>query len=148
MKAVNYKEFGPLQIDPKAFACRSIGYDCSWKHIAKTEELLLDAAALHLRDTHDVQALGVETIGKIKNSFMNPSPAVSFESEIPVMKEFRCQDIGMQCGWRYLAQTEELIVDGAAVHARDVHEIKELTPEMIAKVKNAIHVWKEETMAA
>jgi predicted small metal-binding protein len=148
MKAVNYKEFGPLRIDPKEFACRSMGYECSWKHIAKTEELLLDAAALHLRDAHGVQALGVDMIGKIKNSFVNPTPVVEFESEIPVMKEFRCRDIGMQCDWRYLAQTEELIVDGAAVHARDVHGIMEFTPEMIAKVKNAIRVWKEEKVAA
>lgn len=148
MKAVNFKEFGPQKIEPKKFACRSIGYDCTWKHIAKTEDLLLDAAALHIRDIHGVQSLGTEMLNTIRNSFKNPSPVVEYESDIPVMKEFRCRDIGMKCDWHYLAQTEDLIVDGAAIHARNVHGIKEFTPEMIAKVKNAIHVWEGEKVAA
>ncbi len=56
------------------------------------------------------------------------------------MKEFKC-NIDPGCGWRYIAMTEELITDGAAVHARDVHGIREFTPEMIAMVKNSIQEW-------
>jgi len=148
MKAVNFKEFGKPKIVPREFLCRSIGNDCSWKHLAKTEELLLDAAALHLRDVHNIQSLSVELIGKIKRSFLNPTSVSEYESDIPELKEFRCRDIGMACSWKYLAQTEELIVDGAAVHARDVHGIKDFSPEMIAKVKNAVHVWPGEKAAA
>jgi predicted small metal-binding protein len=148
MKAVNYKEFGTLEIDPKEFFCRGMGYDCSWKHVAKTEELLLDAAALHLRDAHGIKALDIEMVGRIRRSFVNPSPAAEFESEIPVMKEFKCRALGMECSWRYLAQTEELITDGVAVHAREAHGIKEFTPEMIAKVKNAIRLYEEEKAVA
>jgi predicted small metal-binding protein len=148
MKAAGWKEFGESKIDPKEFSCKDIGYDCSWKHTAKTEELLLDVAALHLRDAHGVQALGTEMLGKVKNSFRKPSAVIEYETDIPVMKEFLCRDIGADCNWRYFAQTEELIVDGAAVHAREAHGIKEFTPEMIAKVKNAIHLWEGEKARA
>ncbi len=143
MKAANYKDFGKEKQEPREYYCRSIGIDCSWRHIARTEELLLDAAALHLRDVHGETALDKERIAQIRNSFSRPSSEVEAGSDIPVMKEFRCRDIGMQCDWRYLAQTEELIVDGAAVHARDAHGIKEFSPEMIAKVKSSIHEWAE-----
>lgn len=148
MKAVNNKEFGSVKAKAKEFACKSIGYGCSWKHIAMTEELLLDSAALHIRDVHGIKALDVEMIGKIRNSFTNPSPAMEYESEIPVMKEFRCKDTGIQCNWHYLAQTEELIVDGAAIHARAAHGVKEFSPEMIASVKKAIREWKSDAAAA
>jgi predicted small metal-binding protein len=148
MKAVNYKDFGKERMEPKEFSCRSIGIDCSWKHVARTEDLLLDAAALHLRDVHGETAVDKERIARIRNSFIKPSKFVEVATDIPVMKEFRCRDIGMQCEWRYLAQTEELIVDGAAVHARDVHGITEFTPEMIAKVKTSIREWTEGRTAA
>ena len=148
MKAVNYKEFGTLKREPKEFACRSIGNDCGWKHVARTEELLLDEAAIHLRDVHGLQALGVDMLGKIKRSFTNPSTSAEPGSETPVMRELRCRDMGMDCNWRYIAQTEELIVDGAAIHARDVHGISEFTPEMIANVKKSIRVWGNEKAAA
>jgi predicted small metal-binding protein len=149
MKAANYKDFGKEKLEPKEFHCRNIGIDCLWKHVARTEDLLLDAAALHLRDVHGEIALSEERLAQIKRSFVKPTQIiVETVSDIPVMKELRCRDIGMQCDWKYLAQTEELIVDGVAVHAREAHGLKEFTPEMIAKVKRAIREWKEETVAA
>ncbi len=58
-----------------------------------------------------------------------------------MMKEFRCQDLGTACTWRYIAQTEELLADGVAVHAREAHGIREFTPELMAKVKTLSHEW-------
>jgi predicted small metal-binding protein len=147
MNTKSDRNSGAQKINTKEFSCKRIGYDCSWKHVANTEELLLDAAALHLRDVHGIPAVGVEMIGKIKQSFTNPSSVKEGGSDIPVMKELKCRDMGMDCNWRYLAQTEELIADGAAVHVREAHGISEFTPEMIAKAKNAIRIWKEETVA-
>jgi predicted small metal-binding protein len=148
MKAANYKDFAREKLEPKEFYCRSIGNDCSWKHVARTDDLLLDVVALHLRDVHGETALSKEQLARIRNVFTMPAMVIETASEIPVMKEFQCKDIGMKCDWRYLAQTEELIVDGAAVHARDVHGITEFTPEMIAKVKTAIHPWEGGKKAA
>ena len=48
----------------------------------------------------------------------------------------------MDCGFRYIAQTEELIADGVAVHAREAHGINVFTAEMATKVKNLAHPWK------
>jgi predicted small metal-binding protein len=58
------------------------------------------------------------------------------------MKEFKCRDLGYSCDWKYIAQTEELIADGVAVHTRDAHGIKDFTPEMKTKVENALHEWR------
>lgn len=126
----------------REFRCASLGNNCTWKHIAKTEELLADVAAVHLRDVHGMKALTPDMLGKVKNFFSNPSPMDAKEAEVLVLKEFRCQDIGQKCSWKYIAQTEELIADGVAVHAREAHGIKEFSPEMMAKVKNSLHEWK------
>ena len=149
MKAVNYKDFGKEKPAAMEFYCRSIGNDCSWKHVARTEDLLLDVVALHLRDVHGEMGVSKERLAQIRNAFVKPVEVLATAEDIPTLKEFRCKDIGMQCNWKYIAQTEELIVDGAAVHARDAHDMREFTPEMIAKVKKAIHEWKfEKTSAA
>ncbi len=126
----------------REFTCKSLGYKCGWKHIAKTEELLTDMVAIHLRDVHNVPALTQEMVGNIKQAF-SKAPQVSMpEKDAPVLKEVTCKDLGVNCGFRYIAQTEELIADGMAVHAREAHGIKEFTVEMSTKVKNAARVWK------
>lgn len=125
----------------REFTCRSMGNTCSWKHSAKTEELLADVVAVHLRDAHGISALDQDMLGKIKNVFTNPFPLVATEAEGPILKEYSC-DLGEKCGWRYVAQTEELIADGVAIHAREAHGISEFTPEMKARIENALHVWR------
>jgi len=49
----------------REFKCSSMGNNCSWRHIAKTEDLLTDIAAVHLRDVHGQQALGSDMVTKI-----------------------------------------------------------------------------------
>jgi predicted small metal-binding protein len=128
----------------RAIACRELGNDCSWKQTARTEELLTDEVAIHLRDVHGIMALTPELIGRVKNAFsgMEPVEIPEDKKEEPVLKEFFCKDLGMDCGFRYIAQTEELIADGIAVHAREAHGIQEFTTEMAAAVKNRTHPWK------
>ncbi len=125
----------------REFACRSMGYDCSWKHIARTEELLADIAAVHLRDIHGVPALGIDLVARMKQAFSNPSPVEAREAEERMLREFQCRDLGQNCSWHYVAQTEELIVDGVAVHAREAHGINEFTQEMKVKVENSLRPW-------
>ena len=126
----------------REFKCANLGYKCNWKHIARTEELLTDIVAVHLRDAHGVAATTADMVGKIKNAFSNPSPADAAGAERLVLKEFKCRDLGTDCDWRYMAQTEELLADGVAVHVRSAHWIKEFTPELVAKVKNLAREWK------
>ncbi len=125
----------------KEFICKDLGNDCSWKHIAKTEDLLADVAALHLREVHGMPSLSADMVARIKQTFSNPSPVEAEEAEGLVLKEFRCADLGRKCPWRYIAQTEDLIADGVAVHAREAHGIKEFTPEMKVKVARSLKEW-------
>ena len=127
----------------REFRCESLGNKCSWKHIAKTEELLADVVAIHLRDVHGVKEVGPDMLGKIKNLFLNPSAVDATKAADLALKEYNC-DLGPACTWRYIAMTEELIADGAAVHAREAHGIKEFTPAMIANVKKSAHEWDME----
>jgi len=127
----------------REFTCKSLGNNCGWKHVAKTEELLTDVVAVHLRDVHSVPALTQDMVGKIKQAFSNSTPlAVQPDAGSLVLKEFKCSDLGMNCGFKYIAQTEELIVDGVAMHAREAHGIKEFTSELKVKVANSLHEWK------
>ena len=46
----------------REFKCASLGNNCTWKHIAKTEELLADVVALHLRDVHGMKAVSQDMV--------------------------------------------------------------------------------------
>ncbi len=128
----------------REFKCESLGYTCNWKHIAGTEELLADVTAIHLRDVHGVKEVNPDLLGKIKNLFTFPTAADAAGAADLVLKEYNC-DMQPECAWRYIAMTEDLIADGAAVHARETHGIKDFTPEMIARVKRSSHEWQGET---
>lgn len=125
----------------KEFMCKSLGNDCSWKHIARTEDLLADVAALHLREAHGMRSLSSDMVARIKRNFSNPTPVEEQVAEGLVLKEFRCEDLGQKCSWRYIAQTEDLITDGVAVHAREAHGIKEFSHEMKVKVAKSLREW-------
>ena len=127
----------------REFRCESLGNKCSWKHIAQTEELLADVTAVHLRDVHGVQAISPDMLAKIKNAFIPPSEADAAKFADVKLKEYNC-DMDPNCSWRYIAMTEELIVDGVAVHAREAHGVKEFTTAMMANVKKSAHEWHRE----
>lgn len=52
--------------------------------------------------------------------------------------EIRCKDVGFNCDGIITAQTEEEAVRMAADHAKNVHGLDHITPEVVAKVKAAI----------
>jgi predicted small metal-binding protein len=125
----------------REFKCSSLGNKCSWKHIARTEELLADIVAVHLRDVHGKKSLDADSVAKIKKAFSNPAPVEAKAAESLTLKVYNC-GLGNGCAWKYIAQTEELIVDGVAVHAREAHGVKEFTAEMKVKVEHALQPWK------
>jgi predicted small metal-binding protein len=53
-------------------------------------------------------------------------------------KILRCRDVGFDCNGVIKAQTEKEVLSMAAEHARQVHGIKEITPEIATKIKAAI----------
>lgn len=53
-------------------------------------------------------------------------------------KQFACKDVGMDCGFKAEASTEEELMTKIAQHAREVHNMNEIPPELLQKVKGAI----------
>ncbi len=53
-------------------------------------------------------------------------------------KIIHCRDIGFDCEGVISAETEEEALAMAAFHARDVHGVNEMTPELVEQVKAVI----------
>lgn len=53
-------------------------------------------------------------------------------------KVIRCRDVGFDCNGVIKARTEEEVLGLAAEHAKTVHGLKEITPEIIEKIKSVI----------
>ena len=53
-------------------------------------------------------------------------------------KVIRCRDVGFDCNGVIKAKTEEEALKLAAEHAMKVHGLKEITPEIVAKVKSVM----------
>jgi predicted small metal-binding protein len=53
-----------------------------------------------------------------------------------------CRDLGFDCDGVVRAQTEEDLLQQVADHAESTHGLKEVTDEVVEKVKSVIH--KEE----
>ena len=50
-----------------------------------------------------------------------------------------CNEVVPGCGFVASADTEEELIDQVVVHAAHDHGVHEVTPELAAKVKAAIH---------
>lgn len=53
-------------------------------------------------------------------------------------KRMKCADVGMDCDFAALADTEEELLELVREHARRVHGIEEVTPELKQKVLDAV----------
>jgi predicted small metal-binding protein len=53
-------------------------------------------------------------------------------------KVLRCRDVGLDCTGELRAETEEEIMRQAAEHARSAHNMREMPPELVQKVRAAI----------
>jgi predicted small metal-binding protein len=60
-------------------------------------------------------------------------------------KVVHCRDVGFDCNGVIKAKTEEEALKLAAQHAMAVHGVKEITPEIVAKVRS---VMREEPASA
>lgn len=60
------------------------------------------------------------------------------ERGVEMAKVLRCKDVGFDCGFEIRADTEEELMGKVAVHAAEVHDMKEVSEEVAAQVKAAI----------
>ena len=54
-------------------------------------------------------------------------------------KVMKCRDAGVDCDFVAHGATEEDILEECAEHAKTAHGMNEITPELLSKVKAAIH---------
>lgn len=54
------------------------------------------------------------------------------------MPSFRCSDIGMPCKFEATTKTESELLKKIAEHAKAVHKIDPMPPDLLTKVKKAI----------
>jgi len=54
------------------------------------------------------------------------------------MLEFKCKDLGMDCSFEAKAWTQGSLMKKISQHASDVHNMKEISPDMLTKIKAAI----------
>ncbi len=53
-------------------------------------------------------------------------------------KTFTCQDVGVDCDWKTVGETEDEILAAVTEHAAEAHPTIELTPELVDTVRGAI----------
>ena len=50
----------------------------------------------------------------------------------------RCRDVGFDCDGVINAENEEQLMQQVAEHAGDVHQVTEVTPDLVAKVRQVV----------
>ncbi len=53
-------------------------------------------------------------------------------------KVIHCRDVGFDCNGVIKAKTEQEALALAAEHAKTVHGVKEITPEVVKKIKSVM----------
>ena len=51
-----------------------------------------------------------------------------------------CRDVGFDCDGVVKAESEEELLKQVAAHAGDAHDVKEVTPELVEKVKAVVYI--------
>jgi len=54
-------------------------------------------------------------------------------------KIVRCREVGVDCDFEARGETEQEVLNKAAEHGRTAHGMQTLSPELVAKVRAAIH---------
>lgn len=55
------------------------------------------------------------------------------------MKELRCRDVGFDCDGVVRGDSADDVLQRAAVHAREVHDVVEFSPEQITQIRAQLH---------
>ena len=61
------------------------------------------------------------------------------EEQDTMAKVLRCRDVGMDCDFVATGQNEQDVLAQAAEHARKDHGMDNIPPDVMSKVKAAVH---------
>lgn len=68
----------------------------------------------------------------------SPRGRVNPEGRSAMAKVLRCRDVGVACDWEARGATVDEIMAKAAEHAKTVHGMAQIPPEVMEKAKAAI----------
>ncbi len=51
----------------------------------------------------------------------------------------KCREVGMDCDFEARGETQQEVLTKTAEHAKKDHGLEEISPELMAKVKAAVH---------
>lgn len=54
-------------------------------------------------------------------------------------KVMKCREVGMDCDFEARGETQQEVLTKTAEHAKKDHGLEEISPELMAKVKAAVH---------
>ena len=101
----------------KQLYCNDLGYKCDRVLTAKTEERLVDLAAIHLRDGHHVSAITPDTVATIKNKIINYAATDAAEVVDRIFEKYNCSS-EPECTWRYIGEAEMILRDTNPLRGR------------------------------
>jgi len=65
-------------------------------------------------------------------------PITNSTGGVSVGYKLKCSDLGLNCSWEGSGNTvEELMMKGAQ-HAKEAHNMRNMSPDLVAKVKGAV----------
>ncbi len=53
-------------------------------------------------------------------------------------KEFHCRDVGFDCDGIVQGQTEDELMSKVAIHAKEVHNMTDISEDVVNKIKSAV----------
>lgn len=78
------------------------------------------------------------TLYALTNRDPSADRSLSPIQEQTMSKRIRCEDVGMDCDFAALADTESELLEIVREHAERVHGVEEVTPELRRKVMDAV----------
>jgi len=103
----------------KQFICNDLGYSCNKVLAARTEELLVDEVAVHLRDAHNVPTITPDTVAKIKNIILNRNVSDAANVVDRIFEKYNCNG-EPECSWRYIEEAEMILKKDSPLHEREL----------------------------
>jgi predicted small metal-binding protein len=99
----------------KEFHCKDIGEACKTVLKARTEERLVELAAIHLRDIHGMAMLSQEMTGRIKNLFIDRTTKDAARVVDRIFEKYNCSG-EPECSWRFITEAETILKSGTPKH--------------------------------
>ena len=59
--------------------------------------------------------------------------------EIPITKVLKCSDVTPGCNFEIRGESEDEVLKKADEHAKTAHNMENMTPDVLSKVRSAIH---------